>query len=142
MAFRDAKYPPIAAAVNPANTMHGSQGFPVQRPANSTSAQIAPSTICTPNAVHTATPEFRWPFILPISIFFGKLSEDQFAIDNCPVTANVPAIIVAVNIGAPGQPTRQVNSVSESANSKLTRPTKNRFFPNNTSRNRSGAMKY
>ena len=122
--------------------MDGSHGFPVHRPANNTSVQTPPSTICAPNAVHTATPEFLCPFIFPISIFFGKLSDDQFAIANCPSTANAPAITVATNIDVPGQPTRHVSSAKDTANSKPTRPMRNRFFPNKTSRKRTGAMKY
>src|SRR5271157_1700471 len=99
--------------------MEGNQGFPVHWPANNTRAQMPPSTICTPNAVHTATPEFRCPFIFPISIFFGKLSEDQFAIVNWPNTANAPAEIVAANIAVLGQPTRHTSSASDRLSSNV-----------------------
>ena len=75
--------------------------------------QTAATTICTPNAVHTATPEFRCPFIFPISIFFGKLSDDQFAIVNWPITAKAPAPMVAANIAVLGHPTRHTSSASD-----------------------------
>jgi len=41
----------------------------------------------------------------------GKLNADQFAIVNCPITANAAAAIVEKNKGKPGNPIRQTSHV-------------------------------
>src|SRR3974377_2098865 len=77
-ATNDETSPPSAAAVSATNTRTGNHGFPVHPPSANTNAQIAPTRICAPNAVHTDTAEFRSPFIFPSPIFFGNFSNDHF----------------------------------------------------------------
>ena len=96
---RDAKYPASAAAANPAKASAGSQGLPVQRPINRMSEQIPARISCAPKPTHTATPELRCPRRDPNSIFRGKLSEVQLAMENCPVTAKTTAVRVATSDG-------------------------------------------
>src|SRR5581483_3420967 len=138
----EATYPATAAAAKNAKISAGSHTFPVSRPANRIGPHTAPNTNCAPNATSTAIPDCREPFILPNSIFFGNVSDDQLARLNCPTTANTTPASVAHSTGADGSPIRHPSTAAQSAISVASRPVCIRFFPSSTSRNRSGSTKY